>query len=83
MRKKTLGYYFDKIVRITFRDHVNNSENNSSLICIAYGKVIKETSIDLTIVCWELPKEDAETKHSNEERFTILKSTIENINILR
>ncbi len=75
--------HLDKVVVIDFRDHVMG--HHEPLSCRVFGRVKDYDSESVTIVSWECLDPDSETgfDHDNEETFTIIRSTISFIKVLR
>lgn len=79
-KRKAVGSLLDKIVEVTFLDHVNGDDK--LMQCRAYGKVLDETDDSLIIAYWLLDNVDAETQKDNREVFTIIKQAIKHIEIM-
>jgi hypothetical protein len=79
-KRKAVDSLLDKVVEVTFWDHVNGSDK--PVQCRAYGKVLGETEESLCIAYWILDDVDQETQENNREVFAIVKSTIKHIEIM-
>ena len=62
-----------KIVHITFYDHSCFKE---IITCEAFGRVVRDSKLQIRIACWDLKTSDGELRRSNWETYSILKSAI-------
>ena len=66
-----------RLVSITFLDHVQG-RRVTPLVCIVHGRVSHVSVKSITVDCWEVRGSESLCR-ANNERFTIVRSSITNI----
>ena len=62
------------LVKIVFYDHTEGGEG--PLLCVVYGRVMKETDLFYQVVAWDVLDVNQDTVVNNRDVYNILKSTI-------
>ena len=69
--------HLGSVVEIHFWDHSSSDGHSAGpIICVVYGKIVKVDKLHFRVCTWDLPTCEDGSRETNQELFSILRSTI-------